>query len=131
MQLVPLPLFDLLLLKPKYPIKDLKPSKYAGGVLVRNVKAVDQWLVKWEITGDETHIEHASSSLQYIAHRWWRKVTVVKDNEVPKTWNDIKTMVIKNFVPPDERSRPLDDRFFVAQQNLLVHEYADKYREII
>jgi hypothetical protein len=40
-------------------------------------------------------------------------------------------MFINNFVPPDEYSRSLDDWFFVAQRNLFVHEYVDKYREII
>ena len=122
--------------KPRYSIKDLKPPKYAGGVLVRNADAVDQWLVKWEqtfqmceIIDDRTRIEHASFNLQDVAHRWWRKV--VKDKQEPKTWNDFKVMFINNFVPPDERSRSLDDWFFVAQRNLSVHEYADKYREII
>ena len=64
--------------KPRYSIKDLKPPKYAGGVLVRSADAVDQWLVKWEqtfqmceIKDDQTHIEHASFSLQDVAHRWW------------------------------------------------------------
>jgi hypothetical protein len=36
--------------KPRDSIKDLKPSKYARRVLVRNADAVDQWLLKWEQT---------------------------------------------------------------------------------
>jgi hypothetical protein len=56
--------------KPRYSIKDLKPPKYSGGVLVKNADVVDQWLVKWEqtfqiceITDDQAGIEHASFNL--------------------------------------------------------------------
>ena len=56
--------------KLRYFIKDLKPPKYAGGVLVRNANAVDQWLLKWEqtfkmceIIYDQTRIENASFNL--------------------------------------------------------------------
>ena len=40
-------------------------------------------------------------------------------------------MLINKFVPPHECSRSLDDWFFLTQRSLSVHEYADKYREII
>jgi hypothetical protein len=82
-----------------------------------------------EIKDDQTHIEHASFNLQDIAHRWCRKV--VNDKQEPKTWKDLQVMFTNNFVPSDERNRSLDDWFFVAQRNLSMHEYADKYREII
>ena len=59
---------------------------------------MDQWLVKWEqtfqmceITDDQTRIGHATFNLQNVAHRLWRKL--VKDKQVPKTWDKFKSDV--------------------------------------